>query len=333
LKYKNKMYNRLYRLLPSGYRKWVERYIVYADISLQPEIYIGFSLLYGICLTIASSLLFFFGILPMIYIVIVLVGIFLSFEIVMHGFLIIISDNRTKLVEEIIPDALRLVSANIRSGLTIDKALLVSARSEFGPLEKEIRSAAKETLSGGSVEDSLGKIADKFNSKILRKSIELLTEGIRRGGDVPRLLDSLAEDIRQIKILRKEVNAIVMIYVIFIFLASAFGAPLLYAVSGYLVKTMSDIGTTIDVRQSFATAGGRIPLSTFNVSEINAEFLDMYAILAMIITSVFSGIFIGLIQEGRESSGLKFTPVLIFISLAVYFITKNLITNAFNIII
>lgn len=333
MKYKTKLYDRLYRLLPSGYRGWVNKYVVYSDLSISPEIYVGFSLLYGICLTFASLFLFIFGILPNEFIIPILVCIFFAFEIIMHGILVLISDGRTKVVEEIMPDALRLISANIRSGLTIDKALLVSARSEFGPLEKEIRFAAKETLSGESVENALKKIADKFNSKILRRSMELLIEGIVRGGDIPRLLDSLGEDIRQIKILKKEVSALVMVYAIFIFFASAIGAPVLYAVSGHLVNTMTKIGSSVDIRQSLGTIGGRLPLSSFQAVEITPEFLNMYSILAISIISIFGGILMGLIQEGKESAGLKFTPFLLIISLVIYFVAKNLVSNLFGIIV
>jgi len=333
LKYKTKMYDRLYRLLPSGYRGWVSKYITYADISISPEIYVGFSLLYGICLAFAGLFLFILGILPNKFLIPISASIFISFEVIMHGILVVISDNRTKVVEEIIPDALRLISANIRSGLTIDKALLVSARSEFGPLEKEIRSAAKGTLSGESIENALKKIADKFNSKILSRSMELLVEGIMRGGDVPKLLDSLGEDIRQIRILKKEVSALVMVYAIFIFFASSVGAPVLYAVSGHLVNTMTEIGSTIDVKQSFGALGGKLPLSSFKSVEITPEFLDMYSLLAMSVISIFGGILIGLIQEGRESAGLKFTPFLLIISLTIYFVAKSVVTSTFGIVI
>ena len=333
MKYNIKIYSRVYRLLPTRYRAWVNKYIVYSDLKISPEMYVGFSFLYGYCLSLGVLSLFLLGVLPFELLLPVLIGVFVTFETFMHGALVLISDSRTKLVEEIIPDALRLISANIKSGLTIDKALLVSARPEFGPLEKEIRIAAKETLSGESVENALFKISDKFNSKILRRSIELLTEGIRRGGDIPRLLDSLGEDIRQIKILKKEVSAIVMIYAIFIFFASAIGAPILYSISGYLVSTMSAIGSTVDVKQSFGAAVGRLPMSSFKVAEVTPEFLDLYSVVAMIITSIFGGILIGLIQEGSESAGLKFTPLLLIISLTVYFVTKNVVVGVFGLVI
>lgn len=333
MKFKIKIYEKLYRLLPSGYRSWVNKYIIYSDFSISPELFVGFSFLYGVCLTFTSLFLFILNILPSQFLIPILISVFVSFEILMHGILIIISDNRTKVVEEILPDALRLVSANIKSGLTIDKALIVSARPEFGPLEKGIRSAAKETLSGESVENALKKIGEKFNSRILGRSIELLTEGIRRGGDLPRLLDSLGEDIRQARILRKEVSALVMIYAIFIFFASSIGAPVLYAVSGYLVSTMSEIGSSVDARQSIGSLGGRIPLSSFRVAEITPDFLTTYSVLAMTITSIFGGLLIGLIQEGKETAGLKFTPLLLIISFAIYFVTKNVVANAFQLLI
>lgn len=333
MKFKVKIYERLYRTLPSGYRNRIGRYVVYAGFSVSPEMYVGFSLLYGICLTFASLFLFILHILPSKFLAPVLVSVFAGFQIFTHGILVMISDNRTKFIEEITPDALRLLSANIRSGLTIDKALIVSARPEFGPLEKEFKTAAKEALSGEPVENALKKIVEKFNSKILSRSIELLIEGIRRGGDIPRLLDNLGEDIRQIKILKKEISAIVMVYAIFIFFASAIGAPVLYGVSGYLVGTMGQIGSSVDVGQSFSSVSGRMPLSSFKVTEINPEFLDLYSIMAMAVTSIFGGILMGLIQEGKETAGIKYSPLLMVISLLFYFITRNLVSSAFGILL
>jgi hypothetical protein len=48
---------------------------------------------------------------------------------------------------------------------------------------------------------------------------------------------------------------------------------------------------------------------------------------------LFGGILVGLIQEGKESAGLKFTPFLIIISLSVYFVAKTVVSSLFGFVI
>lgn len=325
MKYRIRFYTRIHRIAPKRYRKWIESYLKYSNIRITPEMYVGFSLLYGISLAFASIFLVLFGILPRPYLLPLFFGVLVSFEAFMHGILIVISDTRAKIVEEILPDVLRLLAANLRSGLTIDKALLVSARPEFGPVERELKTASKETLSGVTIDNALMKISDTFNSKILVRAIELLAEGISRGGNLPALLENLSDDIRQMKTLKKEITALVTMYVIFIFFASGIGAPLLYAVSGYLVQTLGKMGGGVKAQEALGMVGGStLPITGFQIN-IEPEFLDTYSLIAMAITSIFGGILIGLVQEGSERAGLKFIPILLLLSLGIYFASKILV--------
>jgi len=321
-----KIYSKLYRLTPSSYREWVRRYLIYANLSFSPVWYVGFSLLYGIILASISILLYSFSIISFGYVIPLFILTLFLFEVFTHSILIVRADSRTRFVEEIIPDFLRLLSSNIRSGFTIDKALLLSARPEFGHLEREIKHAAKETLSGESSENALKQMVDKFNSKALRRSINLLAEGVLKGGNLPNLLDSLAEDFRQIKTLKKEVKAIVMMYVIFIFFAAGIGAPLLYSVSGFLVTSMGEIGGEIET----GPMPGNVPFMDFRITEIDPGFLNTYSMLAILITSIFGGMLIGLVQEGSERAGLKFIPIFLLISLTIYFISKSALAGIFG---
>jgi flagellar protein FlaJ len=324
-----KVYERIYEILPSQYKNWLKRNLIYANLEIAPETYAGFSILYGISLVFVFLILYFLKIIPAYMFFLLACATFGGFEGFMHGILIVTIDNRSKFVEEILPDVLRLLSANIRSGLTIDKALLLTARPEFGFFEKDIKKAAKDVFSGETIENALKKIVEKFNSKILKRSIELLVEGISRGGNLPNLLDSLAEDIRQIKTLKKEVSSIVMMYVIFIFIAVGVGAPLLYAVSGFLAETMGRLGGKIGAERGVFMA---IPSIGFRLTEmkISPEFMNLYSILAITVTSIFGGMLIGLVQEGSERAGLKFIPIILALSLTVFFITKIIITKTFG---
>ena len=142
------------------------------------------------------------------------------------------------------------------------------------------------------------------------------------------LLNGLAEDIRQTKILRKEVQAQVTMYVIFIFFAVGMGAPLLYGISSYLVETMKDIGEIADVHQIFSSS---LKVMSFQGIKIDPNFLRIYALASLTITSFFGGLLIGLVQEGHEKAGIKFIPILLVISISVFFFSRMVVIRLFGV--
>ncbi|MDI6825575.1 MAG: type II secretion system F family protein [Candidatus Aenigmarchaeota archaeon] len=323
-----RLYEALFRMTPNGYRKWIKKMLNYADFMILPENYVGFSIIYGVLLFV--TLLLTGLIIHMKFFVLIAFFVPAVFEAFMHAVPIVIADSRAKFMEEILPDALNLISSNIRSGLTPDQALLLSARPEFGPLEKQIRRSAKLMLSGESIEDAVQTIPENIYSKTLKRTVDLLVEGIAKGGSLANLLDGLANDIRQTRILKKEVQAFVMMYAIFIFFAAGIGAPLLYGISSYLVETMQKVGSTTPVQRTF-TGGSRF--MTFQAIQINQEFMRMYMLASLGITSFFGALLIGLIQGGSEKAGLKYIPVLALLSVSIYFLSRFIVISALGTII
>jgi len=216
----------------------------------------------------------------------------------------------------------------MRSGLVPDRAILSSARPEFGPLEKELRKVAKEALSGRPLDEALKEIPKKIKSRILEKTINLLVESMAKGGSITTLLDGIAEDLRQAKILKGEMRSYIIMYVIFIFFAACFGAPLLYSISTFLVETMARFSTAVEVKELPTAAN--IPFLKFSVTSITPDFLITYSFLAIGITSVFGSLLIGLVQEGKESAGLKFIPLLLPLAQTIFFISRLALMSVFS---
>jgi len=81
-------------------------------------------------------------------------------------------------IEDVLPDYLQLTASNIKSGMTIDRALWYAVRPRFGVLAKEIEIVAKETMRGEDLKTALQKFADKYDSVLLKRSINLIIEGL-----------------------------------------------------------------------------------------------------------------------------------------------------------
>jgi len=319
-----KIYRRIRWLYPKRYFSWLEKNFSYAGIDFKIETFVTLSFLYSLAISLfVFSTIFLLGYGQISYLVLILC--FFGLQFVFNMIIVLIGEKRGSFAESVLPDALQLMSANIRSGLTPDKALLFAARPEFGVLEKEIKLAASKAVAGESIEDSLVALGNRIKSRIVNRTFNLIVEGMKKGGEIASLLEQTADDIRYLRLLKKEVAAQVSMYAIFIFIAIGFAAPLLFAFSSYLVETMSTIGSKLNVGE----AANYISIGTirFGFIRISSDFLRNYSLLTLTIASVFGGLIIGLLQEGKENAGIKFIPILLSLNMAIYFTIKIVLSS------
>jgi flagellar protein FlaJ len=317
-----KTYKRIRWFYPKRYVKWLEQNLAYAGIEVGIEKFLSLSFLYSLSFSLFLLPLFpWFGSLILIFLPVVFLGIQLIIDLVV----ILIGDRRGSFAETVLPDALQLMAANIRSGLTPDKALLFSARPEFGVLEKEIKLAAAKAVAGEALEDALLSLGKKIKSRIINRTFNLIVEGMRKGGEIASLLEQTADDIRELKLLKKEIAAQVGMYAIFIFIAVGFASPILFSFSSHLVETMSIIGSKLKLPESSSyTVVGGLRLGLVKVS---LEFIRAYCLLTLTFSSIFGSLLIGLLQEGKEKAGLKYIPLLLAINFTIYFAARFVLSS------
>lgn len=242
----------------------------------------------------------------------------------------IAAERRKNEIENVLPDALLLISANLKSGVSIDKAFLMSARDEFGPLAEELRLTAMEMFSGEPVEESLMEMEDRVKSELFKETLKLLVDGIQSGGNTAQLLESSAEDIRNSLELQQEINSNIRMYVIFILMAAVVGAPLLFSISVYMSQTTADMwsGTNIGEMQT----GGELGLS-FQAPEVNTAFFEQFSVMAIIAINFFAAIIISEIKNANVKEGAKYIPIMVTISVVLFFIVKNGISSVMGTVV
>jgi flagellar protein FlaJ len=241
-------------------------------------------------------------------------------------------DSKAKFVEGVLPDALQLMSSNIRAGLTTDRALLLAARPEFGPLAEEIKRVGRETMTGNSLSSALMKMNQRIKSENLSKTMDLIVNSIKSGGKLADLLDQTAGDLRDQQMVQKEISASVLLYVIFIFIAIGFAAPLLFSMSSFLVDILSSMNAKIGASMPSDMEGGGMkgaPISLTSVS-ISHEFLLQYAVASLLVSSIFGSFIMGLILKGTAREGLRYAPILVFLSVGLYFLGNYIMDITFR---
>ncbi len=303
------------KIYPKRYIKWLEKNKDYLPISIQKfldfQFLFSFSISFLILLFLKNFLYFLLS--------------FLIFNLLFAFLVFNAKENAKKYIEFYLPDALSLISSNLKSGATFEKALLNSARQEFKYLDSILKRMGKEIASGKSVEDVLSEYAKKSDIESFKKSLYLLLEGFKKGSKISDLLFELSESLREQQVLKKEMIANTSLYLTFILIALLFAMPLMFALSYTFISFLSQTAPAIPEIKTF-----NIPIG-FKGLKYDINFLKNIMLLQMIISSFFASLLFGIIKEGNEKAGLKYFLIFIPIVLLVFHFGITFSNNLFGI--
>jgi archaeal flagellar protein FlaJ len=310
------MYRLYSKLYPKKLREKYSTLLAYSGINIQPDRFMGFIVLMGLGIGLLAA--FNLGrFIEIPFIVLFIAGFFLIESVVYIWFVLRI-DKKAKSVEAILPDALQLMSSNLKAGLTIDKALMLSARPEFGVFEDEIGRVGKKITIGMPVEDALMEMNKRILSQKLKDSLTLITTGLKSGGELSELLDQTAKNLRDKELIEEKIKSNVMSYVIFIFAAIGIGTPLLFGLSSFLIDVLKSILGAIELPDSSTV---NFPINISPVS-INPGFIVMYSLVSLAVISTMGALTMGMISRGKKKYGIKYIPMLIAVTYGIFLISR-----------
>src|SRR3989344_5515625 len=147
------MYKILAKILPRKIRKAYSSLMNYSNMNINPDSFVGFVLFFGFGLSLALT--FYFGKLVKFNLTLFFFAVFIGLELFVYFWLLLSADAKARFAEKVLPDALQLMASNLKAGMTVDRALLFSARPEFGPLQDELNIVGKEITTGKEVGEAL----------------------------------------------------------------------------------------------------------------------------------------------------------------------------------
>ncbi|MDP2925043.1 MAG: type II secretion system F family protein [Nanoarchaeota archaeon] len=228
--------------------------------------------------------------------------------------------SRIKRIEDVFPDFLQLMSSNLRAGMTIDRAMLLSSRPEFYPLDIEILKTGKDIATNKDIEIALIGMGQRISSEKINKTLLLIISGIRAGGNLSILLEETSANMKEKDFVEKKAYSNVLMYVIFIFLVVAIFAPGLFSLSNVLVEVLTKILSGIPEMDTSTS-------STFTLSKVNISisFIRYFSITFMITIGILASLILGLVSKGEEKEGIKYIPPILILSLTIFFLVKMFI--------
>jgi Flp pilus assembly protein TadB len=232
---------------------------------------------------------------------------------------------KVKKMELVFPDFLQLVAGNLRAGITVDKAILISARKEFDPLDKEIMRVGKDITTGRATEAALSDMAKRIGSEKIKKTIMLINSGLRSGGNLAILLERTASNMRERGFVEKRAASNVLMYEIFIFVAVAIGAPALFALSTILVEAMGGMMSSSPELET-TIANLNVPVSFSKIS-VSLNFIVYYSLAFIVAIGFLSSLIIGLVSKGNEKYGLKYLIPILLIGISIFLLIRFLLSG------
>lgn len=114
---------------------------------------------------------------------------------------------RLRMFEAGLPRAMELIANSMKAGQSVAQALSAVTENAGPPLSEEFGLARREVELGASVDSALTNMVKRMGSSDLRLMVMVITIQHSVGGDLPAILTTLADTMRQRAEMREEVLA------------------------------------------------------------------------------------------------------------------------------
>lgn len=110
-------------------------------------------------------------------------------------------------VQKALPDFLDMVATTVQAGLSVNQALGYAIDAAPGALGEEIKAALSEIRLGRARSDALRAAAERLQQQQFTTTVTAVTQAERLGTNISKVLNELAEDVRNHRIMIVEEHA------------------------------------------------------------------------------------------------------------------------------
>ena len=239
-------------------------------------------------------------------------------------------DKRKTELEQMLPDYFQIASANLRSGIALDRALLLAARPEFKFLTEDVKEMSRKILGGETLDASLTEFSNKYRSYQLQHSVRMMIEAVKYGGAMADLLDQLSKDMRNQQLMQKEVSGQLLMYSIFIAFAGLIAAPLLYGLTSQMIVVTDTVWKGILAQNPGGLPTTGVSFLKPSPPKISPGVYEDFSIIAIMIITGFASLIMSAISSGSAIKGIRYLPVFVAGGFAVYLIVQHVIGLVFT---
>ncbi len=122
--------------------------------------------------------------------------------------LVMLRRRRLRKLEDQLADGIQTLTSGVRAGLNLIQAMELLAKNGIRPISEEFGHMLREYEHGMSLERAMANAGDRIGSGNYRLLISALLTHRERGGNLGETLDRIAESIREIHRLEKQIETL-----------------------------------------------------------------------------------------------------------------------------
>lgn len=226
------------------------------------------------------------------------------------GFFALRDLRRIDAINDKFPDFLRDIAESARAGMTLPRALVTAAHGTYGALTDDIRIMSAQVEWGVAFDDALQRFAQRADTPLIDRTVSLIVEAQRAGGNVVDVLTAASDDAREIKQIVDERNQQMQSYQLVIFVAYfVFIAVVMVLVTQFIPSFKEAVD---------ATGGGGAQVGGISFKDFDPQQMNNLFFQAAIIQAIGGGLVGGVLTRGNPIAGIPSVAVMIGISWLIF---------------
>ncbi len=226
-------------------------------------------------------------------------------------------------IERDFPEFLDNIISNIKGGISLEKAFIKSVRVEQEALLREVTLLNEKILMGETVNDALEDFKNRFDSAIIQRTVGLIQEGLRGGGNLSVPLERISLNLKRIYYLDEEMKSNTSGFSIVIRMITVFISPLLFALALTLLVFIGDLLNLL------SNSGADV----FSTSTLPVEFpiyLKYFSFSMIGLIVFFSSLITSELKNEKAYEAIKYVPLFTLFSLFLYFFFSDVLLSFFS---
>ncbi len=214
--------------------------------------------------------------------------------------------------EDMFLEFARNLVESVKTGTPISKSIVNVREKDYGVLNENIRKLANQISMGIPLGTALQTFSNDVKNKTVSRSLTLIAQAERSGGEIGGILESVAEAVSTTDKLKKERKASIstlvvqgyIIFVVFIIIILVMQFQIIPLLGGLTTGGGASLSGVI----GFGGGGGQ-PISS---TELSNAFLYL-----LLVQGFFTGLTIGKLSEGTVKPGLKHSFILMVMAFLI----------------
>lgn len=211
--------------------------------------------------------------------------------------------------EEMFLEFARNLVESVKTGTPISKSIINVKDKPYGVLSENVKKLANQISLGIPLNKALQTFSKDVNNKTISRSLTLIGQAERSGGEIGEILESVTEAVTMSDKLKKERKASIstlvvqgyIIFFVFIIIILVMQFQILPILTGISGQGSGELG--------LGFIGGGEPI---NQQEIANSFLYL-----LLIQGFFSGLAIGKLSEGTIKAGIRHSFALMLVAFLI----------------